>query len=756
VHKEGLRVQSKIVAQPTATIVQQAMRSPVVQRHSSWEHQLLGDVPPDQVAKIGAWQDLIKQTELEGSFFFRKPKQQEASINIDGIGTIKKGTIMHVIAQEMQRLSAWQKNPPTGTSAKDKQKLYDNENPEKDPMWQVELVALPAPEGEQPLIITYGEMNTLADFYGDLETMRSADPEMRRQIVQSVRQETFFQLKDIYTKLQNSLTDKEKEDENVRGAQQMMSQNELYNQIFGFKFKGAVSLTDYISDKRGQGELLTGAQSTGAKGETNSYGASLGRNACHFVPESWHAWARYHAQARTHADIAFDRRTKAQKIEQDIQQQNIGQDDPGMLADLVDRYHKEADEAANEALLNNGFGDHYLQDSYASGHMLNKTQIMQWYVQYLDETDGMKYFTKKNWRRVQQMAYRQPGLAEMIMYDKTRVRGGSNPEDELQARNPQGVEDIESDDWKDRFDALGLTIPPSLRFSGSLERELVEWWQERAMQPDSNLMTGANLLAKGPIENQPLLEDVMKDLLQDGVVLLHKQSSQNRGGMMREGKEINFRDNFLAFSFALRDEYIPRDAQRFQEARLASQNGDDTQYQRMAASVTYGDYFEFMNSSFLQKSTNALHDTFCQGGLTVLSGDGQHAFKVYGDDAMFNEGSAQGVKDSATTANMSRDAILEIIKNGNDNGNTTQRILARLPDTVRVDVKDDKGKVTGTADTEISKWHNPDQGPSLRSFCFKEVFPSMNWSLMQKLGPGVMSTLGHISKDLNVHGEEAF
>ena len=209
-------------------------------------------------------------------------------------------------------------------------------------------------------------------------------------------------------------------------------------------------------------------------------------------------------------------------------------------------------------------------------------------------------------------------------------------------------------------------------------------------------------------------------------------------------------------TFALRDEYVPKDAERFQNAQRSSQEGDDTQYQRMAASVTYGDYFEFMNSSFLQKSTNALHDTFCQGGLNVLSGDGQHVFKVYGDDAMFNAGSAAGVKDSATTANMSRDAILNIAKTGKDGGNTTQAILDRLPDTVRVDIKDDKGKVVGTSDTEIGKWHNPDQGPSLRSYCFKEVFPSMSWSLLQKLGPGAMSTLGHLSKDLNVHGSEAF
>ena len=746
--KEGLRVQTKIVTQPDSVVVQQAMRSPLVQRHSSWEHQLLGDVPPTQIAKIGAWQDLIKQTELEGYWGFRKPKQQEASINIDGVGTIKKGTIMHVIAQELQRLSVWQKNPPTGTGAEDKEKLYG-----KDPVWQVELVALPAPEGEQPLIITYGEMNTLADFYGDLETMKAANPESRRQIVQSVRQETFFNLKNIYVKLQDSLTDTEKKDKDVKGAQEMMGQNELYNQILGMKFSGAIGATDYISGKIGQAELLSGAQSTGAKGEANGYGATLGRNACHFVPESWHAWARYHAQAREHAEFAYQRRTKAQEIGQELADENTGQDDPLLLEEMMNQYHKEADEASNEAMLNNGFGDHYLQDSYASGHMLNKTQIMQWYVQYLDEKDEMRYFTDKNWQRVQQIAYRQPGIADMIMYDKDRVRGSSSGEEYLQGRNPQAVEDNQSEDWKDRFDALGLTIPSSLH-TGSAARPLVEWWQEEAMQ-GRNTKSGGDLIDADKLQNRRAMTTVLADLLQDGVVLVVGQTLSRRGNMLKGKLNLSF-EQIRKATFALRDEYVPKDAERFQNAQRSSQEGDDTQYQRMAASVTYGDYFEFMNSSFLQKSTNALHDTFCQGGLNVLSGDGQHVFKVYGDDAMFNAGSAAGVKDSATTANMSRDAILNIAKTGKDGGNTTQAILDRLPDTVRVDIKDDKGKVVGTSDTEIGKWHNPDQGPSLRSYCFKEVFPSMSWSLLQKLGPGAMSTLGHLSKDLNVHGSEAF
>jgi hypothetical protein len=34
-------------------------------------------------------------------------------------------------------------------------------------------------------------------------------------------------------------------------------------------------------------------------------------------------------------------------------------------------------------VLKNGYGDHFLQDSFASGHLVNKTLVMQWFAQYV-------------------------------------------------------------------------------------------------------------------------------------------------------------------------------------------------------------------------------------------------------------------------------------------------------------------------------------------------------------------------------------
>jgi hypothetical protein len=83
--------------------------------------------------------------------------------------------------------------------------------------------------------------------------------------------------------------------------------------------------------------------------------------------------------------------------------------------------------------------------------------------------------------------------------------------------------------------------------------------------------------------------------------------------------------------------------------------------------------------------------------------------------------------------------------------------VGRLPKKASVQVKDGKGKVTGTADVEFEKWHNPQQNPSLKQYCFSTVFPGMSWSIVQKFAPGVLgSELGTISKDEAVHGGDAF
>jgi len=727
----------------------------MVQRHSSWEHKLLGDADPKTLAQMGSWQDLIDQTGKKG----KGGMEVMGRVKIGGVPeAVTKGQVMHLLVQEMSRLKLWQTNPPTRASTDDTMKIT-----EKDPVFDVVIVRLPAAPGQESMLITYGELNTLADFYGDLETMKRANPKQRRQLVQSVRKETFLRLKEIYDALNTSLTKLEQKNDAVTSAQQGFKDGKLSKA----SFSGAAK-PDFISGIAGQADLLAGdkpllGQGTGARGDTSKYGAGLARNACHFVPESWHSWAATHDSGRALAQQSWDLFVEAKRLQDAFNLADYSRRPLDRVeAESAIRLKKGKSAAlANEALLSNGFGDHYLQDSYASGHMINKTQIMQWYVQYIDKSDEWDYFKDKNWRKVQQMAYGQ-NLADAGQYDKANVKGASaGNQNEAAARNPQSVESGVAGDWKARFDALGLAVPASLRTPDSIARRLMEWWQVGVMDSvRSRELTGAEF-GGAPVAGQ-WLEKALKQLIRDGVVRTDEDLNV-RGRYMGltdeqlEGKRFT---HFGTRPFVLRDDYIPKGKEKkaaFRQALKATKRGDDSSYQKMAASVTYGDYLEFMKSGFIQKSTNALHDTFCAAGLTVSSSAGGEVFKVYGDDRMLNSQSAKGVEHAGVTANMSRDSIISIINSGTDGGKSAASILGRLPSQVRFDVKGADGAVVSTENTDIATWHNSAQKGYLHDFCDTTVFPGMSWSLMQKMVPGAAgSDLGKISKDEGLHGADAF
>lgn len=745
----------RIKTRNVVPVTMQRTASPqIIQRHSSWEHQLLGDAQPTDLAKIGTWQELISQTERQG--FMRTPKQAQAEVNIENVGRITKGNVMHVIAQELQRLDEWQQNPPQKASGG-----------QIDPKYQTVLISIPGGKKDgTPLIITYGEMNTLADYYGSLDVMKSAERGLRWEVIQSVRKETFLRLSDIYEKLKDSLTTQEKTDDDVKSSEAMIKQNKTSDIYFNRnKFKNSFE-ADFISGKAGQITLLKfgGAGATGV----NEYSATLGRNACHFVPESWHAWSSYHQKGREKAQQAWNLKQSAEEdrqeaitIQSEVEFGSVeGQDSSEAIQKQIEDLNKSAEEkiaqagdAINEALLNNGFGDHYLQDSYAAGHMINKTKIMQWFIQWLDTKSwNMDFATDENWRKVQAIAYRQPELASAMQYDKTQIQGHDDTQTTNRAKNPQAVEDIGGDDWTVRFRALGLQVPSSLSTPGTPSRRVMEWWQaQAATNGDLKNMTGEALLANSANINFTDLKAGLKNLIADGIVYVTEFDASKSGTTFLSGKfSLDTRVNEEAFKlwqFSIRDAYIPKHQEQFTTAVTeSSENGDDSQYQKMAMAVTYQDYMAFMNNAYVQKSTNALHDVFCLKGLQVSSGEGQQLFKVYGDDSMFNANSANGVKHSGETANMSRDAIRNIFTNGNDGGITTQNILNRLPSHV---------KPEGGSTVSIQAWHDPSATGQLKTYCETVVFPGMG---MLDKAVGLTGSLSDfISKDkAKVHGEDAF
>ena len=743
----------------------------IIRRHSSWEHSLLGDAKTTVLGKIGAWQDLIAQTDKDQAKERGQQRVQVGSVQIQGVaGPIGKGDVMHVLVQEMTRVKDWQVSPPKTASTDDAMNKT-----ETDKKYQVIVVRLPG-DGE---LITYGEMNTLADFYGSYDAMATADPASRHVIVQSVRKETFLRLREVYDKLKASLTTQEKAAPKVLAAKQEFQTQKLGKRrgMEQVSFKGAIK-PDYISGLYGQLELIGGLQKTGTTGAVNEYTPTLARNACHFVPESWLAWADYHDKAVGLAQQSRNKWRQANQLEQQVvalQQQvddmlprlpdedsSESEDDPSdklfnLQADLEAK-KEECSDLANQALVTNGFGDHYLQDSYASGHMINKTQIMQWYVEYIDTAKEWDYAKDENWRKAQMMAYGQAGLASAAQYNKTMVKGyDPNQANPTKPRNPQSVEN-EGGDWKARFSALGLQVPPSLRDPDSDERTVFEWWQKTAAADSSRTTrTGAQLQGFTGLDSS--VEDAVANLVKDGVVrttslVPGKEDNPQRGRYMRgddldELKGAKFNDT----KFVLRPAYVPSAAAlaKFPKSRpggRANSGHDDTEYQDMAMAVTYGDFVEFMSSSFIQKATNALHDTFCKGGLSVKTKAGEQAFRVYGDDSMFNETSSQGAAESGKTANMSRDAIVNIIDQGKDGGNTTKKIMDRLPSYVEFYVGDVK------KESPLADFHNP-ANPGLKKFCMDKVFPGMAWNPKQKLFPGGAAGLGTITSVVP-HPGEAF
>ncbi len=113
------------------------------------------------------------------------------------------------------------------------------------------------------------------------------------------------------------------------------------------------------------------------------YNTLLGRNACHFAPHSWYRWEEFYLQARAYAEEAF---------------------------------HATGDRKArltNLAWIHHGYADHFLHDSFAAGHLVNKTLVMQWYLDWVGNT----WTPVPDWDLVQFMTVgRQPNLAGRELY----------------------------------------------------------------------------------------------------------------------------------------------------------------------------------------------------------------------------------------------------------------------------------------------------------------------------------------------------
>jgi hypothetical protein len=188
----------------------------------------------------------------------------------------------------------------------------------------------------------------------------------------------------------------------------------------------ATSWLEYISSAGGEVKAIDNAT---AEEGTNRYAGLLSRNACHFAPFSWHRWEEYHNQAVEHARLHFASRTDTIPL---------------------NSVPKNTEEHARQAILNNGYADHFLQDSFAAGHLVNKTLVMQWWVDYVNkEATDIPFTDLQIVRRgapdtdvrSRMGSARQPNVAGEELYGRPPTEG---PDDDWDRQAGTGPTDPQS------------------------------------------------------------------------------------------------------------------------------------------------------------------------------------------------------------------------------------------------------------------------------------------------------------------------
>lgn len=249
-----------------------------VQRHSSFEHTLLGNTPPAQLGQAAITRKdrahLLKQLYDQTMFF------------VNDAGRDPRAKFPDLRWIQLRESKLW---------------------------------------------VSYGELNALADYLPDAQHIDGLGRDIVEPVLQRMRSGTAAQFfKDFGLSLTPGFT--------------------------GEASAGAWEVLDSVATEKALDKTTAGL------GDQRYFGL-LTRNACHFAPYSWHRWARFHEEASDHA-LAYHR----------------AKDDKVPAKDI----DTSQDEHLRQAWLNNGYGDHFLQDSFAAGHLINKTLVMQWFVDYVN------------------------------------------------------------------------------------------------------------------------------------------------------------------------------------------------------------------------------------------------------------------------------------------------------------------------------------------------------------------------------------
>ncbi len=183
------------------------------------------------------------------------------------------------------------------------------------------------------LVVTVGELNVLPDYLGRPEEIEAAPLRFIGPLIQSVRSWSVAELG---------------RSAGLRSPLPLLLPGSLRYPLLGPLAESA-EIAAITSLGRRQGFS-----------PPNWYASVLARNAGHFAPFSWYRWHAFHLAARD------------------------------LIARSAAARGDEREALRQRARICAGYADHFLQDSFAAGHQVNKTLVIQWYIEWL-AASGVSY-----------------------------------------------------------------------------------------------------------------------------------------------------------------------------------------------------------------------------------------------------------------------------------------------------------------------------------------------------------------------------
>jgi hypothetical protein len=197
----------------------------------------------------------------------------------------------------------------------------------------LEVVRLPG----SGLVVTLGELNVLPDYLGRPEEIEAAPLAFLGPLIQSVRSWSIAELGRPVGRRSP-----------LPGPLPRLLPGSLR-----YPWLGPLAETAEIA-------AITALGQHRGLAPASQYASVLARNAAHFAPFSWYRWHSFHLMARA------------------------------LIARSAAASGPDRENLRRRARICAGYADHFLQDSFAAGHLINKTLVIQWYIEWLADA-GVSY-----------------------------------------------------------------------------------------------------------------------------------------------------------------------------------------------------------------------------------------------------------------------------------------------------------------------------------------------------------------------------